>query len=89
MRATSVPTLTTPLSSWALQLPPSDPVSAISFLMDQMNLTRKDLEPLLGPKSRVSDVLNKKRDLTLAQIVRLHRRFQIPYESLIDEKRYS
>lgn len=69
-------------------IPPSDPIDAIFFLMDQMHLKRKDLEPFIGPKSRVSDVLNRKRDLTLQQIVSLHKGLNIPYESLIDERRY-
>jgi len=69
-------------------MPPSDPVDAIFFLMDQMNLNRKDLEPFLGPKSRVSDVLNRKRHLTMHQIVNLHKGLHIPYESLIEEYRY-
>lgn len=69
-------------------MPPSDPVDAINFLMDQMNLTRKDLEAFLGPKSRVSDVLNRKRNLTLPQIVKLHKELHIPYESLIEERYY-
>ncbi|MGC1181730.1 helix-turn-helix domain-containing protein [Legionella sp.] len=69
-------------------MPPSDPVDAIFFLMDQMNLNRKDLEPFLGPRSRVSDVLNRKRSLTMHQIVNLHKGLHIPYESLIEEHRY-
>lgn len=69
-------------------MPSSDPVNAIYFLMDQMNLNRKDLEPFLGPKSRVSDVLNRKRSLTLHQIVNLHKGLHIPYECLIEEQRY-
>ena len=69
-------------------MPPSDPVDAITFLMDQQNLTRKDLEVFLGPKSRVSDVLNRKRSLTMPQIVKLHKGLNIPYESLIEEQRY-
>jgi HTH-type transcriptional regulator / antitoxin HigA len=69
-------------------MPASDPVEAIRFLMDQKNLTRDDLEVFLGPKSRVSDVLNRKRSLTMSQIVKLHKGLDIPYESLIEEKRY-
>lgn len=68
-------------------MPPSDPIDAI-FLMDQMNLNRKDLEQFLGPKSRVSDVLNRKRHLTMHQIVKLHKGLRIPYESLIEERQY-
>jgi HTH-type transcriptional regulator/antitoxin HigA len=69
-------------------MPPSDPVDAIFFLMDQMNLNRKDLESFLGPRSRVSDVLNRKRSLTMNQIVKLHKGLHIPYESLIEERHY-
>ena len=68
-------------------MPPSDPVEAILFRMDQMDLARKDLESFLGPKSRVSDVLNHKRTLSLTQIVKLHRGMGIPYECLIDGSR--
>jgi HTH-type transcriptional regulator/antitoxin HigA len=68
-------------------MPPSDPVEAILFRMDQLDLGRKDLERFIGPKSRVSDVLKRKRPLSLKQIVRLHRGMDIPYESLIDDSR--
>jgi HTH-type transcriptional regulator / antitoxin HigA len=66
-------------------MPPSDPVAAILFRMEQMDLRRQDLERYIGPKSRVSDVLNRKRRLSMKQIVRLHYGMGIPYESLIDE----
>ena len=56
--------------------------------MDQMNLTRKDLEVFLGPKSRVSDVLNRKRSLTINQVIKLHKGLNIPYDSLIDDRQY-
>lgn len=65
-------------------IPPSDPVDAIIFRMDQMNWSRKDLEQFLGSKSRVSDILNRKRPLSLPQIKKLHRGMAIPYECLID-----
>ncbi len=65
-------------------MPPSDPVNAIIFCMEQMDLSRKDLEQFLGPKSRVSDVLNRKRTLSMKQVVNLHRGMGIPYENLID-----
>lgn len=65
-------------------MPPSDPVEAIQFLMDQKNLTRKDLEIYLGPKSRVGDILNRKRHLTMRQIINLHNGLHIPYECLIN-----
>ena len=64
-------------------IPPSDPVEAILFRADQMNLDRKALEKFLGPKSRVSEVLSRKRPLSLPQIKRLHKGLGIPYESLL------
>jgi len=53
--------------------------------MDQLELTRKDLESYIGPKSRVSEVLNRKRPRALAQIIKLHKGLNIPYECLIEE----
>ena len=64
-------------------IPASDPVEAIKFLMEQNALSRKDLEPYIGARGRVSEVLNRKRSLTLPMIRRLHRGLKIPYESLI------
>jgi len=64
-------------------IPPSDPVEAIKFLMEQKALTRKDLEPYLGTRARVSEVLNKKRNLTLPMIKKLHEGLNIPYNCLI------
>ncbi len=64
-------------------VPPSDPIEAIKFLMEQRALTRKDLEPYLGTRARVSEVLNKKRNLTLPMIKRLHEGLNIPYSCLI------
>ncbi len=64
-------------------IPTSDPVEAIKFLMEQNNLSRKDLEPYIGASGRVSEVLSRKRTLTLAMIKRLHAGLKIPYESLI------
>ena len=64
-------------------IPTSDPVEAIKFLMDQNSLTRKDREPYIGASGRVSEVLNRKRTLTLAMPKKLHAGLKIPYESLI------
>ena len=64
-------------------IPTSDPVEAIKFLMEQNSLSRKDLEPYIGASGRVSEVLNRKRTLTLAMIKKLHAGLKIPYESLI------
>lgn len=62
---------------------PPNPVSAIKFRMEQTGLTRKDMEPYLGGRGRVSEVLNGKRPLTLEMIRKLHEDFGIPLESLI------
>ena len=64
-------------------IPPSDPIEAIKFLMEQRTLTRKDLEPYLGTRARVSEILNKKRNLTLPMIKKLHEGLKIPYNCLI------
>ncbi len=60
-----------------------DPVDAILFRMEQLDLTRKDLEPYIGSRHRVSEVLNRKRDLSLSMIRRLHEGLNIPLENLI------
>lgn len=60
---------------------PPDPIEAIKFRMDQLGMTRKDLETLLG--GRVSEILAKKRGLSLEMIRRLHRELHIPLESLV------
>lgn len=62
---------------------PADPIAAIEFAMDQRSLTRKDLEPYLGAKSRISELFAGKRQLTIEQIRRLHEGLRIPLESLI------
>lgn len=64
-------------------MPPSDPVEAIKFRMDQQGLTPRDLEPFIGSSGRVSEVLNRKRKLSLGMIKRLHDGLRIPYESLL------
>lgn len=62
---------------------PADPVDAIKFRMEQQGLTQKDLEPFIGPSGRVSEVLNRKRRLSLSMVKRLHEGLKIPYESLL------
>ena len=64
---------------------PPDPIEAIKFHMEQNALTRKDLEPYLGPRQRVADVLNRKRPLSLNMIRKLHGGLGIPAEILIRE----
>ncbi len=60
-----------------------DPVEAIKFRMEQMGMTNKDLAKVIGYKSRVSEIFNRKRKLTLKMIINLHEKLKIPYESLI------
>ena len=62
---------------------PPDPIEAIKFRMDQLGMTRKDLEAMLGGRGRVSEILTKKRSLSLEMIRRLHRKLHIPLESLV------
>ena len=62
---------------------PADPVEAIKFRMEQQGLAAKDLEPYIGSSGRVSEVLNRKRALSLRMIKRLHEGLKIPYESLL------
>ena len=62
---------------------PPDPIEAIKFRMEQQNLTARDLEAYIGSSGRVSEVLNRKRPLSLRMIKRLHDGLSIPYESLL------
>ncbi len=61
----------------------ADPVEAIKFRMEQQGLTPRDLEPYIGTSGRVSEVLNRKRPLSLRMIKQLHDGLKIPYESLL------
>ena len=69
------------------QISPPSPIEAIKFRMEQMNLTRKDLEPYIGNRGRVSEILNQRRELSLNMIRNLHSNLSIPLESLIGETR--
>jgi HTH-type transcriptional regulator/antitoxin HigA len=60
-----------------------DPVSAIEYYMEEKNLMRKDLTKHFGSKSLVSDILNRRKALTLKIIKTLHQELGIPYELLI------
>lgn len=62
-----------------------DPVEAIRFRLEQTGKRPADLVPILGSRSRVSEILNRKRGLTLPMIRRLHDALQIPFEALIPE----
>jgi HTH-type transcriptional regulator/antitoxin HigA len=60
-----------------------DPIEAIKFRMEQMDMNNQDLADVIGYKSRVSEIFNRKRKLTLKMIRNLHKKLKIPYESLI------
>ena len=60
-----------------------DPIEAIKFRMEQSGLSVKDLEPIIGKRKRIYEILNRKRPLTLPMIRRLHRVLGIPAEVLI------
>jgi len=62
---------------------PPDPIEAIEFRMEQQGLTRNDLETMLGTRTRVSEVLNRRRGLSIAMIRRLHAELAISAEVLI------
>ena len=62
---------------------PPDPIEAIKFRMEQQGLTRKDLEGVLGSRTRVAEVLNRRRPLSINMIRRLHEQLGISAEVLI------
>jgi HTH-type transcriptional regulator / antitoxin HigA len=62
---------------------PPDPVEAIRFHLEQNGLSQSDIAGLLGGRNRVSEVLHRKRPLTLAMVRSLHRELGIPAESLL------
>jgi HTH-type transcriptional regulator/antitoxin HigA len=64
---------------------PSDPIDVIRVRMEEKNLRPRDLEPMIGPRGRVSEVLSRKRPLTLPMIRRLSKGLDIPAEVLIQE----
>jgi HTH-type transcriptional regulator / antitoxin HigA len=64
-----------------------DPIEAIKFRMEQQGLSRKDLEPIIGTRTRVAEVLNRKRSLSIGMIRRLHDRLGISAEVLIRPSR--
>ena len=65
------------------RIDPPDPIEAIRLRIEQRGLTARDLLKLLGSKSRVSEIMNRKRPLTIAMIRRLHSGLGIPAESLL------
>lgn len=82
--------LTTLIEAYEAQQYPidlPDPIAAIEYHLESRGLTRRDLEPYLGGRGRVSEVLNRKRPLSLDMIRKLHEGFGIPAEVLIQPYR--
>jgi HTH-type transcriptional regulator/antitoxin HigA len=78
--------LTTLVEAYEAQhdpIAPPDPIEAIAYYLESRGLARRDLEPYIGGRARVSEVLNRKRALTLEMIRRLHMGLGIPAEILI------
>lgn len=65
---------------------PPDPVDAILFRMEQMGMSKADMIPYLGSQSRVSEILNRKRKLTLNMVKTLYKELKIPAEVLLEWK---
>jgi len=63
-------------------IPAPDPIAAIMFMMEQKGLTRRDLEPAIGSRSRVSEILNRRRPLTLPMVRALSALLNIPIDVL-------
>ena len=78
--------LATLVESWEMKnypiLPP-DPIDAIKFRMDQMNLTPSDIGRILGSRSRVSEILKRRRKITLKMAKALHKHLMIPAEAFL------
>ena len=64
-------------------IPAPDPIAAIEFMMEQKGFSRRDLEPAIGSRGRVSEVLNRKRPLTLPMVRSLSALLQIPTDVLV------
>ena len=65
---------------------PPDPIEAIKIVMEERGLQYKDLVPLFGTKSRVSEVMNRKKPFTLKMIYNLHEALDLPLEIFINER---
>lgn len=66
---------------WVIE--PADPIETIRYRMETLGLEQSDLAQLIGSRSRASEILNRKRPLTLAMIQRLHNQWGIPADALI------
>ncbi len=82
--------LTTLVEAYEAQhyaIPAPDPIEAINYYMESRGLTRRDLEPYIGSRGRVAEILNRQRPLSLEMIRRLREGLQIPAEILIQPYR--
>ncbi|MBF0356894.1 MAG: transcriptional regulator [Alphaproteobacteria bacterium] len=66
---------------WPIENP--DPIEAINFMMEQKGLSRRDLEPIIGGRGRVAEILNRKRSLTLPMIRGLAKLLDLPADILV------
>src|SRR5437660_5099008 len=64
-------------------IPPPDPIAAILFMMEQKGLTRRDIEPAIGSRASVSEILNRRRPLTLPMVRALSALLNIPTDVLV------
>jgi HTH-type transcriptional regulator/antitoxin HigA len=67
------------------RIPAPDPVEAILYYMESRGLSRRDLEPYIGSRARVAEVLNRRRPLSLEMIRRLHAGLGLPADTLIQQ----
>src|SRR5262249_42338618 len=82
-----LPTLIDAYEAVRFPIDPPDPVEAIKFRMEQPGLTRRGLEPLIGTRTPVAEVLNRKRNLSIGMIRRLHQALGISADVLIRPSR--
>lgn len=76
-------TLVEAYESRVFPIAPPDPIESIFYYLESRGLTRRDLEPYIGTRARVSEVLNRRRALTLEMIRKLHQGLGIPAQVLI------
>lgn len=65
------------------EIGPPDPIEAIKFRMDQLGLKQSDIAEVIGGKNRASEILNRKRELTAKMMRDLHKKYNIPAQSLL------
>lgn len=65
------------------EITPPDPIEAIKFRMDQLGLKQSDIAEVIGGKNRASEILNRKRELTAKMMRDLHKKYNIPAQSLL------